>query len=80
MTTETKTTKQIVQEFLSLPPGALPSAIYLDDFDVEDLGTPWRQLRQYAYGSVPPLHLGERVLLTADRDGWRDGVVVTLGG
>lgn len=80
MAIKTQTTKQTVRDFLRLPAEAMPSAIYLDDADVEDIGTPWRQLRQYAYGSDPAIHLGERVILTADRDGWRDGVVVTLGG
>lgn len=71
-------TQSAIQSFLALPREALPSAAYVDDDD--DDNSPWSQLRDYI---LPPdrqqqNHLGEEVLLSADRPEWAEGVIVVL--
>lgn len=63
-----------IKSFLRLPKTALPSAQYLRDCDEQDLGNAWSQLRAYNGRLI----WGAPVLLTADRDGWRNGVTVTV--
>lgn len=70
-----KTDAEIIREFLRLPPGEMPSAQFVD---ADDDGSPWSYLRD----SLLPVdrqqqeHTDELIRLWADRDGWRDGIVV----
>ena len=57
-----------IDAFLALPPGALPSAEFVDDED----GNPWVALRS---GLGYPV----QVRLRADRPGWRDGIEIEVG-
>lgn len=65
---------ELIREFLRLPSVALPRVAMLDD-DSEAWDHGWDLLRRRADGE-PPMGLEAR--LSADRDEWRDGVVVTL--
>lgn len=71
------TTIQTISDFLSLPVEALPSAIWLRDCD-DDLGSPWTLLREYAADQAGCMRWDAPILLTADRDGWRDGIRVVI--
>ncbi len=76
-TTDTHAT---IREFLSLPPEALPAAQYLSPWN-EDAGVPaGSQLRDYVLPEHRQRinHMGEQVRLVADRDHWRNGVIVAL--
>ena len=79
MTTTDQSTTDTIRDFLALPPEALPSVAFVDGMGSKDyhagahlrdwlLPDPRRHIN----------HMGETVRLQADRDGWRDGVVVTL--
>jgi len=70
------TTEQTIRDFMRLPPEALPSARWTDERENDD--DPWPFLRDYVANEQTMLHDGDSVRLTADRDGWRDGVVVVL--
>ncbi len=74
-----KETVAVIKQFLGLPGEALPSAVYLEEGE-EYAGSAWAQLLDYAGPKKKRSqdHLGERVLLNADRPEWRDGVVVVL--
>ena len=63
-----------ISEFLRLPAESMPAAQWLDD---DDSGA-WSALRDMLRPSAQQRinHVGDRVRLSADRDGWRDGVVV----
>lgn len=68
--------RSIIRAFLALPATALPAADYIGD---PGLLAPWSALRVV----VRPGHdladtLSGRIRLSADRDGWRGGVVVVL--
>lgn len=67
-------TLTLIKEFLKLPSEAMPQALDLDDDVV--CGT-WQTLRLLARGEEMS-GLGSRIRLTADRDGWRDGHVITI--
>lgn len=75
--TEQRTKQQIIREFLALPHEALPGAIWYDEDNsawgaftaVQDLALP--------YDEQQHMHLGDRILLKADRPEWRDGVIIT---
>jgi hypothetical protein len=73
------TDQQTIREFLALPAEALPGADWLDPGDADE-GSPYRHLRDAIRPeSAQQLnHVGQRVRLHADRDGWRDGVIVTV--
>ena len=66
--------KLIVREFLGLPPEALAGAYC--EYD-PDYCVVWEWLRAYVKGQ-PFAGVGETVVLSADRDNWRDGVRVRL--
>lgn len=72
--------REIVKNFLALPAGSLPAADWVDD-GPEYTGSCWPYLRDY----LRPLptqrlnHDGSPIRLRADRDGWRDGVIVHAG-
>ena len=72
--------EEIVANFLGLPAESLPAAGWVDD-GPEYTGSCWPYLRDY----LLPLHRqqlnhdGSPIRLRADRDGWRDGVVVRAG-
>lgn len=70
-------TLQVVRDFLDLPHEALPSAIWLRACD-EDLGSPWTLIREYAADQDGCMRWDAPILLTADREGWRDGVRVVI--
>jgi hypothetical protein len=74
----TDTDLQTVKDFLRLPKESLPSAVW--DDPAEDLGSAWAHLRDWMLPEVEQRmnHFGLCVRLVADRDGWRDGRVVTL--
>lgn len=75
----TTTQLQIIRDFLRLPYESLPSAIWLRDCDkVEELGSPWTLLREYAADQDGCMRWDAPILLTADREGWRDGVRVVI--
>jgi hypothetical protein len=79
MATQTRTqTRDIIREFLALPGVALPAADWVDGMG--DSVSPWTHLRDYLLPEARQCldHLGETVRLRADRDGWREPVVVTL--
>lgn len=67
----------IVEEFLDLPPESLPAAFFLDDSD-DDLGSPWQLLRSSVDDPDGCMRWDAPIMLTADRDGWRDGVRVVI--
>lgn len=71
-------TAEIIRDFLALPKTAMPAASWVDSMG-ED-GSAWSHLRDYVRPAESQRinHLGETVHLRADRDGWRDGIVVTL--
>lgn len=71
------TNLQAVRDFLSLPAGALPAAIFLRDAD-DDIGSPWSLLREYATDPDGCMRWGAPILLTADREEYRDGVRVVI--
>lgn len=73
-------TRQTIRAFLALPLGPLQMrARWLDSVSEGD-GDPWRHLRDYVRPESRQRlnHLGERICLEADTDGWRDGVEVLL--
>lgn len=78
-TTETPKTSQmphVVSAFLALQVTALPGASYLDDDDSWQRD-PWSTLRSMAItGQSAVVTCGSRIIVSADRDGWRDGVVI----
>lgn len=71
---------EIVANFLALPPESMPSADWAES-GPEFTGSCWPYLRDF----VLPLHSqrlnhdGSPIILRADRDGWRRGVVVHAG-
>ena len=67
-----------IKAFLALPPEALPAADYVG---TPGILTPWRALRAAADASSDLRELldgAATIRLRADRDGWRDGVLVTV--
>lgn len=72
----------MIRDFLALPKIAMPRADWVDS--VGSVGSAWPHLRDYIRDYIRPEseqeinHMGETVLLSADCDGWREGVVVTL--
>lgn len=59
-----------VCEFLKLPVEAFPSARWKD----HDIGDAWASLREYAQSGEKQYF--DKVVIRADRDGWRDGFEV----
>jgi hypothetical protein len=76
--TKTKTETEIIREFLRLPREMLPSATWANR-DCDDQGSCWPWLRSAISTDGQLNHVGDRILLHADCDGWRDGVVVSAG-
>ena len=72
----TTTTTTQIRAFLALPGEALPAADYVGEPGILH---PWSALR-VAIGRDADMRdlLSGAIRLHADRDGWRDGVVVTL--
>lgn len=68
---------ETIREFLELPSGALPAATFLRDSD-SDLGNAWGLLREYVADPDGCMRWEAPIMLTADRDGWRDGVRVVI--
>lgn len=72
--------RRLVREFLALPVEALPSADWEASGVSEDLGSCWPYLRD-AMLDDKRRQLNtfcQRVVLSADRDGWREGVTISL--
>lgn len=69
----TQTTQTIIN-FLALPATATPSASYVDD-EANSYADAWQTLRNAANGDTSEWIDGP-IRIRADRDGWRDGVVV----
>ena len=69
----TQTTQTIIN-FLALPSTAIPSASYIDD-DANSYADAWQTLRNAATGDTSEWIDGP-IRLRADRDDWRDGVIV----
>ncbi len=64
----------LIREFVAMPSEALPGAAWTD---TDMGGNPWQALRQVAKsGAVEDAP--STVRLHADRDGWRDGRIVSL--
>lgn len=70
--------RAIVSDFLAIPTTALPSAVWASAAYAEDLGDPWGHVRDVAGGDDTSTVSGARIILRADRDGWRNGVTVTI--
>ena len=73
-----QSTADTIRDFLSLPSEAMPAAAFVDDTDCGV--SAWTHLRDWLLPEHRQRinHMGERVHLVADHDGWRDGVTVTL--
>lgn len=71
-------TQRLATDFLALPAEALPSAQWAAISDEDAGDTAWEAVRQVARGAVDGNLDGETVRLHADRDEWRDGVVLTI--
>lgn len=71
---------EIVANFLALPPEAMPSATWVDD-GPEFSGSCWPHLRDFLLPMSKQRlnHTGDGIRLHADRDQWRDGVIVNAG-
>jgi hypothetical protein len=71
-------TIEAIRAFLALPATALPSATWMDSWG--DGGSAWPHLRDYLRPEARQRinHMGETVMLRADRDDWRDGITITL--
>ncbi len=70
-----------IKAFLALPHESLPAADWVGiGGELDDLGDPWAFLRDWLLpaDSRELNHFGQAVRLTADRDGWRDGIVIAL--
>lgn len=70
----TQTTQAII-DFLSLPATALPNASYIDD-EANSYADAWQTIRNAADGDTSEWIDGP-IRLRADRDEWRDGVIVS---
>ena len=71
-------TAETIRQFLRLPAESMPQATWIDSMD--DGGSAWPHLRDYVRTETLQRldHMGEVVRLSADRDDWREGVVVRL--
>ena len=67
-------TTQTIINFLVLPSTAMPSATYVDD-EANGYADAWQTLRNAADGDTSEWIDGP-IRIRADRDGWRDGVIV----
>lgn len=65
---------RIIRNFLELPAESLPSASFVDDA-ANSYANAWQTLRNAADGDKTEWIDGP-IRLRADRDGWRDGVIV----
>jgi hypothetical protein len=63
-----------IRQFLRLPFTALRAAHWVNG----ETGGEWAAIRNAAAGILPVHLCGEKIILRADCDGWRDGVMVTL--
>lgn len=70
----------LVGRFLALPPESLPGASWVDD-GPDSSDSCWPFLRDYLLPAAEQRlnHVGALVHLSADRPGWRDGVIVPAG-
>jgi len=65
--------QNMVVDFLALPVEALPSARFAVEDDAWS-GDAWAVLREIATsGETAEEACGSRIVVRADRDGWRDG-------
>lgn len=71
---------EIVANFLALPAEAMPSASWVDD-GPEFTGSCWPYLRDFLLSANRQKlnHDNSPIRLSADRDGWRTGVIVHAG-
>ncbi len=75
--TTTETRDETIKGFLALPFEALPSAMWMDE---DASGSAWDLLVDAVRPSGKQRldHFGDDIRLHADRDEWRDGVIVTV--
>lgn len=66
-----------IREFLSLPSEALPQARFANP-ETAGNDNAWACLRDSLRDPSQQRlnHFGDKIVLQADRDGWRDGVIV----
>ena len=67
-------TAQAIADFLELPSTSMPSAAYID-VDANNYSNAWQTLRNAIAGDTSEWIDGP-IRLRADRDVWRQGVVV----
>jgi hypothetical protein len=75
-----KSNIQTIKEFLLLPYEALPGAFWAEASVEKDLGSPWPYLHDAVLLAEKQQfnHFGLQIRISADRDEWRDGVIVAV--
>ena len=73
-------TRETIRQFLALPPESIPKAAWVDDDFAHDIGDPWPFLIDALRPADKRLlsSIGFDVVLKANRDKWRSGVVVMI--
>jgi hypothetical protein len=72
--------EQIIKDFLALPLEALPSADWVEFCDSDMGGDCWSYLYDYILPKINQRysHIGSPIRLRADRDEWKNGIIVRV--